>query len=126
MSNVVSRSSQFYAGYRMSYQRTIRKQKIVMKMCYNMISICKCQFNHHNIYKPIILSSAISSTMVSNDKFIFKNIIVCPSLATLLNKYLKPFDAECSKYMFAHTTTQNIHTHLEKVSYIKPSKIWFD
>ena len=52
--------------------------------------------------------------MISNGKFIFKDILAYLSQGTSLDEFLKSFDTEKTKALFPHKVTQNISKYLKE------------
>ena len=79
-----------------------------------MIAVSECEFHPlEEIEINNIIKCNNKYKMISNGKFIFKDIIAYLSPGTSLGKYLRAFVTECPKGVFPHRVTQNLDQYLK-------------
>ncbi|CAF3781358.1 unnamed protein product [Rotaria socialis] len=104
-------------GHKMKhhYQKTTMKEEKLKVLGYNVISVSECEFNPPDeIEIDNIIKCNNKYKMISNGKFIFKDIIAYLSPGTSLEKYLRAFDTECPKGVFPHRVTQNLDLYFKE------------
>jgi hypothetical protein len=104
-------------GHKMKhhYQKTIMKEERLKELGYNVINVFECEFQpSEEIEINNIIKCNNKYKMISNGKFIFKDIIAYLSPGTSLEKYLRAFDTECPKGVFPHRVTQNVEQYLKE------------
>jgi hypothetical protein len=92
-------------GHKMGHhhQKTIKKEERLKKLGYDVICVSECEFNPlEEIEINNIIKCNTKYKMISNGKFIFKDIIAYLSPGTSLEKFLRAFDTECPKGVFPH------------------------
>ena len=97
------------------YDYTIKRENNLKAMDYSVVSIWECQFESKTgIQINNVIKSNNRYKMISNRKFIFKDILVYLSQGTSLDEFLKSFDTEKTKAFFPHKVTQNISKYLKE------------
>jgi G:T-mismatch repair DNA endonuclease (very short patch repair protein) len=96
------------------YDYTIKRKNLKV-MGYSVISIWECQFESKTgIQINNIIKSNNRYKMISNGKFIFKDILAYLSQGTSLDEFLKSFDTEKTKAFFPHKVTQNMFKYFKE------------
>ena len=77
------------------YDYTIKRENDLKCMGYSVVSIWECQFEcKAGIQINNVIKSNNRYKMISNGKFIFKDILAYLSQGTSLDEFLKSFDTE--------------------------------
>ena len=84
-------------------------------MGYSVVYIWECQFEcKAGIQINNVIKSNNRYKMISNGKFILKDILAYLSQGTSLDEFLKSFDTQKTKALIPHKVTQNISKYLKE------------
>jgi hypothetical protein len=97
------------------YEKQLKKENELMRMGYKIVSIWGGQFQpSEDIEINNIIKCNNKYRMISNGKYIFKDLIAYLAPETSLTKFLVAFDTKIPKGVFPHRVTQEIQKYLKE------------
>jgi G:T-mismatch repair DNA endonuclease (very short patch repair protein) len=96
------------------YKKTIKKEEHLKRLGYNVISKWSCQFKGNEIEVNDIIKVNNRYRMISNGKFIFKDILSFLSPNTSVDTFLRAFNCTVPKSFFPRKVLQNITEYIQE------------